>query len=321
MNAGIQGLAADIFKVALVRLDRRARATAAAPAGSSCRCTTRCSLEVPPATSTTRSAELTVDHDARARPSCGCRSRSTCVRRDLGRRQGLSAASASGAVAPRASVSVRCTGRPRRARSRRRDSSPTCASRRGRPAHRARLASSACSARATIVIDRGSRGDGRRASTVAAATLERGGAARRMRPPPALRRRRPTRRRCGSWCRRRRRRAERSPCSSTRCRSHVGDVIRRPADERRRRRRPRQRRHAGLQLPSAACSTLDVEPTARSPLARPGPRRRSLGRALDGPLAPRERRSCVTAPACAHARSSRRSHPDAHLAASRRRRA
>ena len=41
MNAGIQGLAADIFKVALVRLDRPARGRRARRAGSSCRCTTR----------------------------------------------------------------------------------------------------------------------------------------------------------------------------------------------------------------------------------------------------------------------------------------
>ena len=40
MNAGIQGLAADIFKLALVRLDRRSR-QASWPAGSSSRSTTR----------------------------------------------------------------------------------------------------------------------------------------------------------------------------------------------------------------------------------------------------------------------------------------
>ena len=43
MNAGIQGLAADIFKVALVRLDGALRGARASPAASSCRCTTRCS--------------------------------------------------------------------------------------------------------------------------------------------------------------------------------------------------------------------------------------------------------------------------------------
>ena len=74
MNAGIQGLAADIFKVALVRLDARARGRRAATAGSSCRCTTRCCSRCPPA-----------EHDAvgrahastrcAARPSCACRSR------------------------------------------------------------------------------------------------------------------------------------------------------------------------------------------------------------------------------------------------------
>ena len=46
MNAGIQGLAADIFKVALVRLDARLGAAGAViartwPAGWSCRSTTR----------------------------------------------------------------------------------------------------------------------------------------------------------------------------------------------------------------------------------------------------------------------------------------
>ena len=41
MNAGIQGLAADIFKVALVRLDARPRAERRSRAGSSSRCTTR----------------------------------------------------------------------------------------------------------------------------------------------------------------------------------------------------------------------------------------------------------------------------------------
>ena len=41
MNAGIQGLAADIFKVALVRLDTALERRAASTAASSCRSTTR----------------------------------------------------------------------------------------------------------------------------------------------------------------------------------------------------------------------------------------------------------------------------------------
>ena len=41
MNAGIQGLAADIFKVALVRLDHGARRAERWRAGWSSRCTTR----------------------------------------------------------------------------------------------------------------------------------------------------------------------------------------------------------------------------------------------------------------------------------------
>ena len=41
MNAGIQGLAADIFKVALVRLDAALEPRPARRAGSSCRSTTR----------------------------------------------------------------------------------------------------------------------------------------------------------------------------------------------------------------------------------------------------------------------------------------
>ena len=55
MNAGIQGLAADIFKVALVRLDRRVGGRSATPAASSCRCTTRCCSRCP-TPSTTPSA-------------------------------------------------------------------------------------------------------------------------------------------------------------------------------------------------------------------------------------------------------------------------
>ena len=48
MNAGIQGLAADIFKVALVRLDRGARARPARPAGSILQVHDEVILEVPP---------------------------------------------------------------------------------------------------------------------------------------------------------------------------------------------------------------------------------------------------------------------------------
>ena len=53
MNAGIQGLAADIFKVALVRLDDALEPAASTGAGSCCRCTTRCSSRWPRATRTT----------------------------------------------------------------------------------------------------------------------------------------------------------------------------------------------------------------------------------------------------------------------------
>ena len=47
MNAGIQGLAADIFKVALVRVDEALEERGAATAGSCCRSTTRCSSRCP----------------------------------------------------------------------------------------------------------------------------------------------------------------------------------------------------------------------------------------------------------------------------------
>ena len=47
MNAGIQGLAADLFKTALVRLDSALRHRAAWPAGSSSRSTTRSSSRRP----------------------------------------------------------------------------------------------------------------------------------------------------------------------------------------------------------------------------------------------------------------------------------
>ena len=52
MNAGIQGLAADIFKLALVRLDA-ALEPAGSPRASCCRCTTRCSSRCPSASTTT----------------------------------------------------------------------------------------------------------------------------------------------------------------------------------------------------------------------------------------------------------------------------
>ena len=50
MNAGIQGLAADIFKVALVRLDQALERAAAAAAASSSRSTTRSSSRCPRST-------------------------------------------------------------------------------------------------------------------------------------------------------------------------------------------------------------------------------------------------------------------------------
>ena len=59
MNAGIQGLAADIFKVALVRIDQ-ALESSGGRAGSCCRSTTRCSSRCP-TTNTTRSANVVVD--------------------------------------------------------------------------------------------------------------------------------------------------------------------------------------------------------------------------------------------------------------------
>ena len=49
MNAGIQGLAADIFKVALVRIDDALRGRRRRQPARSCRCTTRCCVEVPEA--------------------------------------------------------------------------------------------------------------------------------------------------------------------------------------------------------------------------------------------------------------------------------
>ena len=61
MNAGIQGLAADIFKVALVRLDRALEERAGSPAGSSSRSTTRCS-------STSRSTSTTGPPSSPSRP-------------------------------------------------------------------------------------------------------------------------------------------------------------------------------------------------------------------------------------------------------------
>ena len=59
MNAGIQGLAADIFKVALVRLDQCAAGAGGGRAGSSSRCTTRCCSRCR-RPSWTRSQELTL---------------------------------------------------------------------------------------------------------------------------------------------------------------------------------------------------------------------------------------------------------------------
>ena len=47
MNAGIQGLAADIFKVALVRIDDALEDGGSRPAGSCSRSTTRCSSRCP----------------------------------------------------------------------------------------------------------------------------------------------------------------------------------------------------------------------------------------------------------------------------------
>ena len=71
MNAGIQGLAADIFKVALVRLDERL-AEEAPTAASSSRCTTRSSSR----SARRRSVQATSWCEVMAgRPTCACRSR------------------------------------------------------------------------------------------------------------------------------------------------------------------------------------------------------------------------------------------------------
>ena len=75
MNAGIQGLAADIFKVALVRLD-----AALEDGGFASRLVLQVHdevlVEVPDAEHDVV-GRADRRHDARARPSCGCRSRST----------------------------------------------------------------------------------------------------------------------------------------------------------------------------------------------------------------------------------------------------
>ncbi|MEJ7719028.1 MAG: DNA polymerase [Ilumatobacteraceae bacterium] len=60
MNAGIQGLAADIFKVALVHVRRGTGVAVARLRASSCRCTTRCSSRCPtPSASTSASSSST----------------------------------------------------------------------------------------------------------------------------------------------------------------------------------------------------------------------------------------------------------------------
>ena len=84
MNAGIQGLAADIFKVALVRLD-----AALEEGGLASRLVLQVHdeviLEVPP--DEEEVATAIVLGAMEARPTCGCRWRSTCRGRHLGRRQ------------------------------------------------------------------------------------------------------------------------------------------------------------------------------------------------------------------------------------------
>ena len=75
MNAGIQGLAADIFKVALVRIDAGAGASAGSTAGSCCRCTTRCSSRCP--TTSARSSARSSSTSCAAPPTSTSRSRST----------------------------------------------------------------------------------------------------------------------------------------------------------------------------------------------------------------------------------------------------
>ena len=81
MNAGIQGLAADIFKVALVRLD-------GARGGGRSRLILQVHdeviLEVP--TEHDEVGELTLRRCG-APPSCGCRSRSTLPSDEPGRRR------------------------------------------------------------------------------------------------------------------------------------------------------------------------------------------------------------------------------------------
>ena len=57
MSTGIQGLAADIFQVALVRLDHELESARTTRAGSSLKCTTRSSSRSPPLS--TRVTDLT----------------------------------------------------------------------------------------------------------------------------------------------------------------------------------------------------------------------------------------------------------------------
>jgi hypothetical protein len=87
MNAGIQGLAADIFKVALVRLDaaleRRARQPAHPPGAR------RGHLEVPPGERDAVGRRSSSTPCAARRPAGAARGQPR-LRRHLGRRQGLS---------------------------------------------------------------------------------------------------------------------------------------------------------------------------------------------------------------------------------------
>ena len=77
MNAGIQGLAADIFKVALVRLDHALEDDRRWPAGWSCRSTTRSSSRCR-RTRRTSSAKVTLAAMTGAARSPGAARRSTC---------------------------------------------------------------------------------------------------------------------------------------------------------------------------------------------------------------------------------------------------
>ena len=87
MNAGIQGLAADIFKVALVRLDARLRdrtgpGQPAGPAGAR-----RGDPRGPPDEEDAAAAVVMRGHDRRGRPA-GAADRQPVVGRHLGGRQG-----------------------------------------------------------------------------------------------------------------------------------------------------------------------------------------------------------------------------------------